>query len=174
MTYESPGEPTRILMMGHGLTGFEWAPRQGGHAAITSTPCRTWPPAGPRLSRLPPRDLLFPAQSCRSGWPPTSNRGSPRARRFEHRRENSSHRGRKNASVEGKALTLTRTEVGDEYEGTGYTGQLVQQTLDDARTRDLAIIPECTYVQNWLRKRRTTARWSPPRTVNDPIRRGKS
>ncbi|MCQ4122505.1 GNAT family N-acetyltransferase [Rhodococcus tibetensis] len=49
-------------------------------------------------------------------------------------------------------LALTHTEVGDAFEGKGYASRLVKDTLDDARVRGLAILPECTYVQQWIRK----------------------
>ncbi|MDV7351633.1 GNAT family N-acetyltransferase [Rhodococcus oxybenzonivorans] len=49
-------------------------------------------------------------------------------------------------------LTLTHTEVSDAFEGKGYAGRLVEDTLDDARSRGLGVLPECTYVQQWIRK----------------------
>jgi predicted GNAT family acetyltransferase len=49
-------------------------------------------------------------------------------------------------------LALIHTEVDDRFEGQGIGSQLVAGALDDARTKDLAVLPFCPFVNSWLER----------------------
>jgi predicted GNAT family acetyltransferase len=49
-------------------------------------------------------------------------------------------------------ITFTHTEVADAYEGQGLAGELVTHALDDARSRGLAVHPQCPYVRSFIAK----------------------
>jgi predicted GNAT family acetyltransferase len=44
-------------------------------------------------------------------------------------------------------IAFTHTEVDRAFEGRGLARQLVTEALDDARRRDLAVRPHCSYVR---------------------------
>lgn len=52
----------------------------------------------------------------------------------------------------GEAIVFTHTEVPPALEGRGIAGRLVQAALDDARARELAVIPSCHYVAGYIRR----------------------
>lgn len=54
--------------------------------------------------------------------------------------------------LEGKRITLIHTGVPRALEGHGVAGKLARFALDDARTRGLEVVPECSYVQSYLRR----------------------
>src|SRR5215213_4170281 len=47
----------------------------------------------------------------------------------------------------GGQIAFTHTEVDPEFGGRGLAKQLVGEALDDARGRDLAVLPFCPYVR---------------------------
>jgi predicted GNAT family acetyltransferase len=49
--------------------------------------------------------------------------------------------------LDGGQIAFTHTEVGPEFGGRGLARQLVGEALDDARGRDLAVLPFCPYVR---------------------------
>jgi uncharacterized protein len=49
-------------------------------------------------------------------------------------------------------ITFTHTEIDDAYGGKGLAGKLVRAALDAARTRGLAVLPECPYVRRWIER----------------------
>ena len=53
---------------------------------------------------------------------------------------------------EDNRITLIHTGVPKELEGHGIAGKLAQFALDDARKQGLEVVPECTYVQSYLRR----------------------
>lgn len=55
-------------------------------------------------------------------------------------------------SVEGEVATLQHTIINEEYGRHGYARALVTLVLEDMRARNLKIIPECSYVQDYLRR----------------------
>lgn len=52
----------------------------------------------------------------------------------------------------GDELALLHTEVRAEYEGRGLASELIRETLDDARSRGLRVLPYCPFVRSWLTK----------------------
>lgn len=53
---------------------------------------------------------------------------------------------------DGGRLALLHTEVPDELEGQGIGSKLVQAALDTAKNEDLAIVPLCSFVADWLER----------------------
>lgn len=47
-------------------------------------------------------------------------------------------------------IVFTHTEVESAYEGQGVGSRLVQEALDDVRTKDLPVLPICPFVQSWI------------------------
>lgn len=52
----------------------------------------------------------------------------------------------------GDEITLIHTEVPEALEGHGIAGKLARFALDDARARGLSVIPDCSYIQTYLRR----------------------
>lgn len=53
----------------------------------------------------------------------------------------------------GDAIAVTHTIVAPEFQGEGVAGRLVQAGLTDLRdTTDKRILPECSYVQVYVRR----------------------
>jgi predicted GNAT family acetyltransferase len=49
-------------------------------------------------------------------------------------------------------IAFMHTEIRDEYGGHGLGSILVRCTLDDVRTRGLAVLPYCPFVRSWLER----------------------
>ena len=49
-------------------------------------------------------------------------------------------------------ITFTHTIVAEAAEGYGVGSKLVKFALDKARTEELAVIPQCPFVQSYLRR----------------------
>lgn len=49
-------------------------------------------------------------------------------------------------------VTLTRTEVGDEFGGRGIAGDLVRFALDDVRASGRFVRPECEFAADWIKR----------------------
>ncbi len=54
--------------------------------------------------------------------------------------------------VTGDVVAFLHTETLEGFEGRGLAGRLVQEALDDLRTRGLKLQPLCPYVASWLTK----------------------
>jgi uncharacterized protein len=50
------------------------------------------------------------------------------------------------------SITLTHTEVMKEFEGQGVASKLATTVLNDARKRDLKVVPECPFMAGYIRK----------------------
>jgi len=53
---------------------------------------------------------------------------------------------------QGQAISLIHTEVESAFQGEGLATRLARFALDDARTRGLAVLPFCPYVNSWIKK----------------------
>lgn len=53
---------------------------------------------------------------------------------------------------EGDALVFTHTKVDDDYEGRGLGSTLVAAALAELRDRGVAVIPECTFMRDYLKR----------------------
>jgi len=51
-------------------------------------------------------------------------------------------------------VALIHTEVEERFEGRGIGGRLARFALDRAREDDVAILPFCPFVNEWLRRHR--------------------
>jgi uncharacterized protein len=49
-------------------------------------------------------------------------------------------------------IAFMHTEIGDEWGGRGLGSTLVRCTLDDVRSRGLAVLPYCPFVRSWLER----------------------
>ena len=54
--------------------------------------------------------------------------------------------------LDGEVATLQHTIINEEYGRRGFARALVTLVLEQMRERGLRIIPECTYVQDYLRR----------------------
>jgi predicted GNAT family acetyltransferase len=49
-------------------------------------------------------------------------------------------------------ITLIHTEIDPEHEGAGLGSQLARAALDDARVRQLAVVPVCPFIADFIRR----------------------
>jgi uncharacterized protein len=51
----------------------------------------------------------------------------------------------------GQAISLLHTEVEPAFQGAHLATRLARFTLDDARKRDLTVLPFCPYISSWIK-----------------------
>lgn len=51
-------------------------------------------------------------------------------------------------------IELVHTEIDEEFEGRGLGSQLISFALDDARKRELAVLPFCPFVNDYMQRHR--------------------
>ena len=49
-------------------------------------------------------------------------------------------------------IVLTHTEVPEQYEGQGIGKELVQAVLEDIRTKEIKVVPQCPFVAAYIRR----------------------
>ncbi len=49
-------------------------------------------------------------------------------------------------------IAFTHTEIDKAFSGQGLASKLVRSTLDDARSRNLLVLPYCPFVQDYIAK----------------------
>jgi uncharacterized protein len=54
--------------------------------------------------------------------------------------------------LRGQQITLIHTEVDPRFQGAGLATHLARYSLDDARKRNLAVLPSCPYIRSWIRR----------------------
>ncbi|HTB55113.1 MAG TPA: GNAT family N-acetyltransferase [Trebonia sp.] len=54
--------------------------------------------------------------------------------------------------LRGQQITLIHTEVDPRFQGAGLATYLARYSLDDARKRNLAVLPSCPYIRSWIRR----------------------
>jgi predicted GNAT family acetyltransferase len=52
----------------------------------------------------------------------------------------------------GQAISFQHTEVLPAFQGEHLATNLARFVLDDARKRDLAVLPYCPYISSWIKK----------------------
>jgi uncharacterized protein len=57
-----------------------------------------------------------------------------------------------NYHLNGNVISLIHTEIEPKFEGGGLASGLARFSLDDARNRQLAVLPFCPYIQSWLKR----------------------
>jgi predicted GNAT family acetyltransferase len=55
-------------------------------------------------------------------------------------------------TMRGGRLILVHTEIDDAFEGRGLASQLVRGALDDARRRNLHVVPICPFVESFIER----------------------
>ncbi|HLL58756.1 MAG TPA: GNAT family N-acetyltransferase [Allosphingosinicella sp.] len=55
-------------------------------------------------------------------------------------------------NLNGDIITFTHTIVPEEMEGQGIGSRLVSFALDDARSRDLKVVPMCSFVRGYIER----------------------
>lgn len=51
-------------------------------------------------------------------------------------------------------IELVHTEIDEEFEGRGLGSRLISFALDDARERELAVLPFCPFVNDYIQRHR--------------------
>lgn len=51
-------------------------------------------------------------------------------------------------------IELVHTEIDEEFEGHGLGSRLISFALDDARERELAVLPICPFVNDYIQRHR--------------------
>jgi predicted GNAT family acetyltransferase len=54
-------------------------------------------------------------------------------------------------------IAFTHTQTDDRFRGHGLGSRLVRASLDEARARQLVVLPYCTFVQGWITEHREYA-----------------
>jgi uncharacterized protein len=54
--------------------------------------------------------------------------------------------------LEDSAISFTHTEIDDRFEGRGLGSQLARGALDDARRRQLRVVPNCDFIRGYISK----------------------
>jgi predicted GNAT family acetyltransferase len=49
-------------------------------------------------------------------------------------------------------ISLVHTEIEPKFQGSGLATRLARFALDDARDRQLAVLPSCPYINSWIKK----------------------
>ena len=57
-----------------------------------------------------------------------------------------------NYHIRDETISLIHTEVNPGFQGGGLAGRLAGYALDDARKRQLAVLPFCPYVLSWIKR----------------------
>jgi uncharacterized protein len=52
--------------------------------------------------------------------------------------------------LQSDVLSLPHTEVQSKHRGRGFASTLIRDTLDTARKRGLAVLPQCPYVSQYI------------------------
>lgn len=52
--------------------------------------------------------------------------------------------------LRGQRINLIHTEVDARFQGAGLATALARFSLDDARKRNLAVLPSCPYIRSWI------------------------
>ena len=62
-------------------------------------------------------------------------------------------------------IVFVHTEIDQRFEGQGLASQLIRTALDDARDRELQVLPFCPFVNGDIARHREYVGWSPTRSA---------
>ncbi len=54
--------------------------------------------------------------------------------------------------LDDRQITFLHTEIDPQHEGAGLGSQLARAALDDARERQLAVVPLCPFISGYIRR----------------------
>jgi predicted GNAT family acetyltransferase len=54
--------------------------------------------------------------------------------------------------LHGSTISLVHTEIEPAFQGAHLATHLARFSLDDARTRGLDVLPQCPYINSWIKK----------------------
>lgn len=54
--------------------------------------------------------------------------------------------------ISGNTVTITHTEVPEEYEGKGYGSELARLVLDNLRKKQMKVVPSCQFIAGFMHK----------------------
>lgn len=52
----------------------------------------------------------------------------------------------------GDEIAVLHTEIGDDFGGHGFGGQLVKAVLDDVKAKGMRVLPYCPFTRAWIEK----------------------
>ncbi|MQY03123.1 GNAT family N-acetyltransferase [Actinomadura macrotermitis] len=52
--------------------------------------------------------------------------------------------------LDAGSIVFTHTEVDPAFEGKGVGSALARGALDDVRSRDLSVVPQCPFIKAWI------------------------
>ena len=52
----------------------------------------------------------------------------------------------------GREISLTHTEIDSRFEGKGLGSGLARGALDDVRSRDLSLLPHCSFISGYIKR----------------------
>jgi predicted GNAT family acetyltransferase len=52
--------------------------------------------------------------------------------------------------LDGEVITFTHTEIDPDFGGRGLGSRLIEFAVTDARSRNLKIVPQCSFVRKWV------------------------
>ena len=52
----------------------------------------------------------------------------------------------------GSEISMTHTEVDSRFEGKGIGSGLARGALDDVRTRELSLLPHCSFISGYIKR----------------------
>lgn len=70
----------------------------------------------------------------------------------QFRLEHQGHSARLLYALDGSTMTITHTQVPEAIAGQGIAAQLTRAALEHARSAGLAVLPQCSYTQSYLRR----------------------
>ncbi|MCM3887111.1 GNAT family N-acetyltransferase [Frankia sp. R82] len=75
---------------------------------------------------------------------------NPDRHRYEARTSDGQVAGFVQYQRRGEQIILVHTEVAPQFEGRGVGSALAAGSLDDARARQLAVVPQCPYIRAYI------------------------
>ena len=52
----------------------------------------------------------------------------------------------------GREISLTHTEIDSRFEGKGLGSGLARGALDDVRSRELSLLPHCSFISGYIKR----------------------